>query len=159
MAALLAVGLLAGCGGDDDNGGGDEAASQKEEFDEAYKPINDDLLKTGNDVGRTIQTARGKSNAELAVSFRALSARADEIKEKVDALEAPEEYREDQQKLSAAVEVVAGDLEEISDAARLGQGNEARKQVQELIRHSVGVRTARRELARKTGAVVEGGGS
>jgi hypothetical protein len=160
VAALLALGLLAGCGGDDDNGnGGDDASAQKEAFDEAYGPINDDLLKTGNDVGTTINTARGKTNAELAVAFRALAARADAIKEKLDALEAPEEYKEDQQALSASVEVVARDLEEISDAARLGQANEARTQTQELVRHSVAVRTARRELARKTGATVEGGGS
>lgn len=151
--ALLALGLLAGCGGDDDGGGngGDDAAAQKEEFAKDYRPINDEFVATGEEVAKTIQGAEDKSNAELAVAFRALAARVDGLKERLDALETPEDLQADRQRLSASMEVVARDLEEISDAARLGQGQEARSQVQELVRHSVETRTARRGLARKAG--------
>jgi hypothetical protein len=74
VAALLATGLLAGCGGDDDNGG-DEAAEGKERFDTAYRPINDQFLALGRETGQVITTARGKSNASLATKFESLATR------------------------------------------------------------------------------------
>jgi hypothetical protein len=151
-AALLGLGLLAGCGDDDDNGGGDDAAAQKEEFDQAYRPVNDELVDIGEDVAQTIRTARGKSNQELATEFGSLAGRVTALKDRLTDLEAPEEYRADVDRLSRSMDVVAGDLREISEAAENGQAQEARTQVQELVRHSVEVRTARRALARKTGA-------
>jgi hypothetical protein len=150
-AALLALGLLAGCGGDDDDGGGDDASAQKEEFAKAYKPINDEFVSTGEDVAKTINTAKGKSNAELAVTFRALAARVDALKKRLEGVDTPEDFTADRQRLLASMEVVARDLEEISDAARLGKAAEAKAKVQELMRHSVETRTARRGLARKAG--------
>lgn len=156
LLALLALGLLAGCGGDDDggNGGGDDAAELKERFDTGYRPINDDFVALGTEVGEVIQTARGKSNESLATRFRGLSARLTAIKARLDELEPPPEYESDAKRLSDAMALVGGDLDEIAQAAADGDAAEARTQAQELARHSVEVRTARRALARKTGAKV-----
>lgn len=151
-AALLAVGLLSGCGGDDGDGGDKSATELKQEFDTAYRPINDDFVEVGEDVGETIQTARGKSNPALATSFRDLADRTEELKRRLDALEPPPEYESDARRLSEAMGVVREDLASTSAAAAAGDAGEARTQVQELVRHSVEVRTARRALARKTGA-------
>jgi ABC-type glycerol-3-phosphate transport system substrate-binding protein len=181
ITALLALGLVAGCGGDDDDGsgGGDttaqnetttdtgtteteteaEAGGSKEEYDKAFGEINDELLEVGNDVGQTINTAKGKTDAALATAFTDLTERTRGVKEKLDGLQPPPEYEKLHNDLSAAIEVVAGDLEAIATAAENNDAGDARTEAQELVRHSVAVRTARRALARETGAKVEGGGN
>jgi outer membrane murein-binding lipoprotein Lpp len=154
VAALLGAGLLAGCGGDDD-GGGDSQAEVKEKFDEDYRELNDDLLDLGEEVGQAVNGARGKSDAALATQFTGLGERTQEIKRRLDELEPPEDLEALRQRLSNAVEVVGSDLTSIGQAAENNDARGARQQAQELVRHSVEVRTARRELARKTGATVE----
>jgi len=147
LAAALGLGLLAGCGGDDDGG-----SSVKEDFDEAYAPINDEFLKLGEQTQKTIQTAEGQTDAALATKFDDLAKQVFALRARLVGLEAPEEYEADVDRLAASMQVVGGDLSEISRAAERGQATEARDQVRELIRHSVETRTARRALARKTGA-------
>ena len=147
VTALLALGLLAGCGGD-----GDDGPSTKEKFDEAYAPINDEFVDLGEEVQRTIQTAEGQTNQALATKFDELADKLLALRTRLTELEAPEEYKADADRLAASMQVVGGDLSEISQAAEKGEAEEAKTQVQELIRHSVETRTARRALARKTGA-------
>jgi hypothetical protein len=150
LIALLAIGLLAGCG--DDDGGGDDGAATTEEFDKAYAPINDEFVELGEEVQQTIQTAEGQSNEALATKFDELAKQVFALRARLTGLETPEEYKADADRLAASMQVVGGDLSEISRAAEKGQADEAKTQVQELIRHSVETRTARRALARKTGA-------
>lgn len=150
LAALFAVALLAGCGGDD--GGGQ--AEVKETFEKDYSEINDEIVALGEEVGQAVNTAEGKSDAVLATQFSGLGSKTEELKTKVDELEPPEEYEEATKRLSDAVGVVARDLTEIGEAAEDNDADTARKQATELARHSVEVRTARRDLARKTGAKV-----
>ena len=155
IAALLALGLLAGCGGDDDGGGNrDDAAELKKEFSEDYRPINDEFLALGNEVGQAVTTARDKSNSELTRTFGDFADRVRDLRQRLDALEAPPELEADQKRLSAAMGLVGDDVRQISVAAATGDGEKARSEAQQLVRHSVEVRTARRALARKTGAKV-----
>ena len=154
ITALLALGLLAGCGDDDGGNGGNDAAELKKNFDTAYRPINDEFLALGRETGEVIQAARGKSNASLATAFKSLSARVAAIKARLDNLEPPPDYERDTERLSNVMALVGGDLDEIAQAADAGDAAEARTQAQELVRHSVEVRTARRALARKTGAKI-----
>ena len=88
IAALLGAGLLAGCGGDDE---GDKQEEVKKTFEEDYKPLNDDLIALGDEVGRAVNTAEGKSDAALATQFTRLGEETQEIKRKLDELEPPEE--------------------------------------------------------------------
>jgi uncharacterized protein YjbJ (UPF0337 family) len=150
VIALLGVGLLAGCG--DDDGGGDDGGASTEEFDKAYAPINDEFVRVGGEVQQTIQTAEGRTNQALATKFDELAKQVFALRARLLGLEAPDEYKSDADRLAASMQVVAGDLSEISRAAEDGQAEEAKSQVQELVRHSVETRTARRALARKTGA-------
>jgi hypothetical protein len=153
VSALLALGLLAGCGGDDDDGGdGGDSGSQAEKFDEAYKPINDEFVALGEEVQQTIQTAEGQSNDALATKFDELAKKVFELRARLVGLDAPEDYQPDVDRLAASMQVVGGDLSDISRAAENGQAQKAKEQVQELVRHSVETRTARRALARRTGA-------
>jgi hypothetical protein len=155
LSALLAVGLLAGCGGDDDGGGkDDEAAEVKEEFSKGYRPINDEFLALGARVGRAVQTAKGKSNSELTTEFGEIADEVRELRTRLDALEAPPELEAGQKRLSAAMALVGDDTRQISVAAATGDAEKARTEAQQLVRHSVEVRTARRALARETGAKV-----
>lgn len=156
VAALLALGLLAGCG-DDDNGGGnggDDAAEVKEKFATAYRPINDEFLALGAEVGQAVQSARGKSNSELTRTFGEFADQVRELRTRLDALEPPPELEADTKRLSAAMALVGDDVRQISVAAAIGDADKARTEAQQLVRHSVEVRTARRALARKTGAKV-----
>lgn len=148
VAALLGAGLLAGCGGD----GGDDGASKTEEFDEAFKPINSEFLDAGQETQTAIQTADGKTNQALATQFAALSQRVASLRGRLVALDAPEEYAADVDRLAKSMQVIVDDLRKISEAATAGEAQTAKEQVQALLRHSVEVRTARRALARKTGA-------
>lgn len=154
LAALLGAGLLAGCGGDDE---GDKQEEVKKTFEEDYKPLNDELLELGDEVGQAVNTAEGKSDAALATQFTQLGEDTQEVKRKLDELEPPEQLEALHHRLSNAVDVVATDLTEIGQAAENHDADGARKQATELVRHSVEVRTARRELARKTGAKVTSG--
>jgi len=152
IAALLAVGLLAGCGGDDN--GGDDAAELKEEFAEDYRPINDEFLALGERTGRAVSTAEDKSNSEITREFGAIADEVRDLRQRLDALEAPPELEADRKRLSAAMALVGDDVRQISVAAATGDADKARTEAQQLVRHSVEVRTARRALARKTGAKV-----
>ena len=155
IAALLAVGLLAGCGGDDDGGNGvDDAAELKEEFAEDYRPINDEFLALGERTGRAVSTAEDKSNSEITREFGAIADEVRDLRQRLDALEAPPELEADRKRLSAAMALVGDDVRQISVAAATGDADKARTEAQQLVRHSVEVRTARRALARKTGAKV-----
>ena len=156
VAALLALGLLAGCG-DDDNGGGnggDDAAEVKEKFATAYRPINDEFVALGAEVGEAVQSARGKSNSELTRTFGDFADRVRQLRTRLDALEPPPELEADTKRLSEAMALVGDDVRQISVAAATGDAEKARTEAQQLVRHSVEVRTARRTLARKTGAKV-----
>ena len=155
LSALLVTGLLAGCGGDDKP----SQEEVKKEYDDAFKPINDDLLEQGEEVGQAVNNAEGTSDEALATQFTGLGEDTEEIKTRLDELEPPDEYEDDHNRLSKAIETVATDLREIGEAAEASDPKAARTQAAELVRHSVEVRTARRALARKTGAKVEGSGS
>jgi hypothetical protein len=150
IAALLGVGLVAGCGGDD-------GPSAKEQFEKDYGEVNDDLLSLSEEVGTAVNTARGKSDAQLATQFASLGERTQEVRGDLDELDPPEEYQDLTERLSKAIDVVATDLTEIGEAADANDATAARAQAVELGRHSVEVRTARRELARRTGAKVTSG--
>ena len=156
VTALLAVGLLVGCD-DDDNGGGnggDDAAELKERFDTGYRPINDEFLALGKEVGEVISTAKGQSDAALATKFKSLATRVAALKPRLDRLEPPPEYEEDAKRVSEAMALVGRDLDEIALAADAGDAAAARTHTQDLVRHSEEVRIARRKLARRTGAKV-----
>lgn len=146
VAAVLSLALLAGCG--DDDGGG----ASKEDYAEEFKPINDEFLALGEEVANTIRTAKGQTDAALAAKFGDQAGSVGALKERLDDVEPPEDYKADHDKLSSAMAVVQADLQAVADAARKHDAKGARTAVQKLVKDSEAVRTPRRALASKTGA-------
>ena len=147
LLALCALTLVAGCGG----GGGKSA---KDKYDEAYKPINDQVLAMGQEVGTAVSTAKGKTDVTLASQFSGLSVRVTALKSRLDGLKSPDEYESDAANLSAALQLAAADLKAISNAAAAHRAGAAADGVRQLAADSISIRDARRALAKKTGAKV-----
>ena len=157
ISALLGAGLLAGCGGDDEpkQDDGPPQAVLKKEYDRAYRPVNDDILALGEEVGETVSGAADRSEYELYETFNALANRTSDVRGRLDALRPPDEYEDLDRRLSVALQAVGSDLRQIAQAADTGDAKNARKQSIALARHSPAVDRARRALARQTGAQVE----
>lgn len=134
--------------------GEDSPSGSEGQFNEQFEKVNNDLRALGDRVGQTLNTAKGKSNDELAKQFTALGEGTEEIKRRLDELEPPEDLVPLRDRLSKAVEVVAADLGSMGTTADDNDANGFRKAANDLVRHSVDVRNARRALARKTGGTV-----
>jgi hypothetical protein len=148
LGALMALSLLAGCGGDDKKSQSD----LKKDYAKDYRPINDEFVAVGDQVATTIRTAKGQTDLALATKFDGYAKSVEDLKGRLDDLEPPDEYKPDHEKLSTAMGVVQSDLKAIGTAARDHDGDAAKAAVQKLLKDSENVRTPRRALAEKTGA-------
>ena len=144
LAALLALSLLAGCGGD--------SGPSKSDYDKDFKPINAEFLALGREVGTTVQTAKGQTDVALAQKFGEQAAQVGSLKARLDELDPPDDYKSDHDKLSAAMGVLRADLQQISTAAADHDAATAKAATQKLLVDSEQVRGPRRALAAKTGA-------
>ena len=140
----LAGALLAGCGGD----------SEKDKFAKAFKPVNDELITLGGNVGQAVGSARNKPDLVLAGQFEGFAGRLQGIKSQIDKLDPPSDLRAQVTSLSAGVSRLIADLRGIGTAARAHDAKAARAATQSLVRDSASAGDARRALARKTGAKV-----
>ena len=140
LVACLAL-LAAGCGED-----------AKEKFTKDYKPVNQKIIDLGEDVGQAVQGAEGKSDAALEKQFGELAQRTGRLQQDVDALEAPEDLKADQDKLTEAMGDAQNALDGIEKAAGDNDANAARESAQDLVQSSEELRDARRALAKATGA-------
>lgn len=145
ITALSAVALLsvplAGCG-----------KSTEDKFADDYKPLNAKLLKLGDDLGKSVSTARGKSDEQVASDFSGLSKRFKSLRTEVADLEAPDKLKGDSEKLTTALGAVEKDISNISAAGKSSDAQAARQAVQELAADARQVNTAQNKLAKATGA-------
>lgn len=147
-AALLALSLLAGCGGGD-------KATGKDDYAKTFRPINDQFLALGREVAGTIRTAKGQTDVLLADKFAEQAKQVGELKGRLDDVDPPDDYKADHDKLVQAMGVIQADLQAVANAARSHDANGAKASVQKLLRDSEQVRTPRRALAQKTGAKLD----
>src|SRR3954452_16511887 len=145
IPAMLTVALLAGCGGGSDS---------SDQFNKDFKAVNDQLLDLGTTVGRALQAAPQTTDDMLAGEFAGFATQLDTIKGRVDALKPPSDQKAEVDALSAAVAALSKDLKDISSAAKVHDTTKAREATQALLRDSRALRTARRALAKETGAKV-----
>jgi hypothetical protein len=143
LAALLAVALVAGCG---------DSGTSKEDYAKEYRPINDEFVALGREVGATVQTAKGQTDAALEKRFGDQAKRVGELKSRLEDLDPPDDYKSDHDKLVEAMGVVQSDIQKIADAAGSHDAAAAKAATIELFEHSEDVRGPRRALAGKTGA-------
>jgi hypothetical protein len=141
VAAALA--LLAGCG-----------QSKEDKFKADFKPLNDELLKLGKDVGRGVTTATGKTDAQLAGEFGGFARRTGDLRGRIDDLDPPDKLRADHRRLVAALGSLQTDLSGIQAAATRHNARAAGLATRALISDSERERTSRTALARATGAKV-----
>jgi hypothetical protein len=147
-ACLLAACLLAslvGCG-----------QSEKDKYIDAYKPVNDRLLKVGTDIGTAVQSASTASDAGLAKKFDGLASRLETVKKDVDGLDTPADLKDESKALSATLAATTTDLRDISTAAKEKDGQGAATATLQLSKNAQTVNTAQNKLAKATGAKIGG---
>ncbi len=141
LAALAAV--AAGCG-----------ESSKDKFIDDYKPLNDRLLKVGQDLGTGLQKAEGKSNKALSEQFAAYALRLQSVSKDIRRLETPSELEDESDALTSRIDATVENLKEISGAAANNDAQAAATATVELATNSQALNRAQNRLAKATGARV-----
>jgi hypothetical protein len=135
---LVALALLAGCGGDDDDGGG---ALSREEFVRQA----DAVCQRTNEEGNKIQ------EPDAAKDFREFAENTRDVADKgvkdLKELEPPEDLKADYDKALKNLEEQVGLLDELADAA---EANDAAK-LQQLLARGEKLNTENRELSGRLG--------
>jgi hypothetical protein len=144
-AALLASVGAAGCG-----------QSEKDKYIEAYKPVNDELIKLGQRLGTAVNSASSENNAQLARKFTALDADFKKTQKRIDDLDTPDDLKDESKALSDAIGTVEGDVAEIAKAAKESDPRAAAAATVRLTRDSNRVNVTQNKLAKATGAEVGG---
>ena len=142
LPALLTCALLAGCGGSD----------EKERFGDDFSPVNDQLLVLRTSIAQAPQG----SDAMLAGAFGGFATQYRAVDRRIDALEPPKDLEPRVRVLSAAVAELIVDLERVSRSAGAGDAAASRAGTQALVADLKAAETARRALAKETGARVGG---
>jgi hypothetical protein len=132
VAALLAAGVLAACGG------GPSLAT----FKSAFKADKARFHQLSLDLQQAIGTAGSKSNAQLASELSALSARADKQASELASLNPPAKYKAELDKLVAGFRGIATDLKQISGAAVKRNAQQATTATRQLVVDATKVRAA-----------------
>jgi hypothetical protein len=138
LLSVLLIGLgLTACG-----------KSSEDEYKEAFPPINRGLVVLGNDVGEGVRDAGETDDRALAGEFAGYSRRLGELRDRLDALEAPGGLAKDHDALLDATATVRRALRDVAEAARRGDAVAARDAATRLVRGGLRLDEARSELAR-----------
>ena len=141
-AALLVAGVIAGGCGED----------EEKTFREGFKPLNSELLALGTEVGASINSAGGSSNTQIAQAFGKHRRELAALVRKAEELEPPGELDPAHDDLTKAMDDAEDALGGIERAAEKGDADQARTATIRLVSSSAMLRTARRKLAKATGA-------
>jgi hypothetical protein len=141
--ALVAALLAAGCG-----------QSAKDKYISSYKPINRDLIRVVDRMATAVNSAGGKSNAQLSTQFGGFQTQLKGIRKRVEGLDTPDDLKDESRALSVAIGTVEGDVGDIATAARKSDAQGAAAATVRLSRDSNRVNTAQNTLAKATGAKV-----
>jgi hypothetical protein len=139
LAAAAAVALGTGCGED-----------QQEAYAGDYRPLSQDLIALGEEVGRGVDRAEGKSDARLEREFDAFADRLGRLRRELEGFEPPDELAPIHDELVEAMRAAETALRGIEEAAAAGDPEAARSSTIELVRASEDLREARVELSRRT---------
>ena len=147
LAALLAGGGLAaaGCGED-----------EQKTFEKEFKPLNRELVALGTEVGGSISSASGSSNSQIAQAFGKHRRELGTLRDEAEELEPPGELDSTHEDLTKAMDDAQNALAGIERAAKKGNTEQARRATIRFVSSSARLRTARRKLAKATGARVGG---
>ena len=143
LLSVLLIGLgLTACG-----------KSAEDKYKEAFPPINRGLVVLGNDVGEGVRDAGESDDRALAGKFAGYSRRLGELRERLDALEAPGGLAKDHDALLDSTATVRGALGDVAEAARRGDAVAAQDAATRLVRGGARLEEVRSELARAVRAL------
>ena len=139
MLGAAALALGAGCGED-----------QKEAYADDYRPLSQELIALGEEVGRSIQGAEEKSDTQLEREFDGLADHLGRLRRRLEGFDPPDDLAPIQSELVEAMRAAENALRGIEQAAAASDPDAARESTIELVRASEDLRDARRELTRET---------
>lgn len=142
ILALLAA-AAAGCG-----------QSAKDKYIGDYKPLNDQLLKVGQELGRGVAGADKKSDAALARQFSGIAKDLASVNAKIKDLDTPAELKDESATLAKRIDATVKNVEDISKAAKDGDGQGAAAATVRLSSNASKVNIAQNKLAKATGAKI-----
>lgn len=144
LAALLAVAALigAGCGSSSD----DQPSAADAQT--AYSPIKVQITGLGESIGTAMTSASRESDAEFADAFAQLNVRGHAAVARLNALEVPNDVKDERQAFSEALARGTADLTDIASAARASDAAAARAAVKQLIADSQQLGDARAAFER-----------
>jgi hypothetical protein len=119
--------------------------STEDKYKDGFPPINRSLVALGDDVGEGLRNA---DDARLADQFAGYARRLAGLRERLDALEAPDPVAKDHEALLAAMATVRGALADVAEAARRGDAVAAGDAATRLVRGAARLDAVRAELAR-----------
>ena len=122
IAALLAIGLVAGCGGSSSSDTTTSVNDFKKDFVAATAP----LKQTTASIGSALKEAPGKTNAQLAATFSDLATEWQSGSAKLNSLSPPPALESEFDAVKGAVAAVESDLKALSTAAGAGNVSAAR---------------------------------
>ena len=144
MAALALAGLAAsGCG-----------QTEKEKYIDDYRPVNDRLLKIGQEIGTAPLAAGPQSNVKISEQFAKYASDLDDVRKDIAALDTPDSLKDESKALTSSIAVVETDLRDISGAAKRADKRAASAGTVALRAHAARVNFSQNRLARATGADV-----
>ncbi len=145
LLVLISTVALAACGGS-------SSEDKTKDFAKQFEPINTQLLATGAALGQEIQTAQGKSNAEIATAFSALATKVGAQLTALKATTPPDDLQPTVDALEAGLASAQQDLTDIADGATANDVAKVRAATVKLLKDSqTGIRDPRRKLVKATG--------
>jgi hypothetical protein len=143
VTALFAI-PVAGCG-----------QSDKDKYVDDYKPLNNKLVKLGDDVVSEVNGASSKSNTQLAAAFSTLGKRIAAVRTDIAGLDTPTELKDESKGLTDALSSAQSDVEAISKAAKESDPTAAQAASKKLATDADKVTTNQNKLAKATGAKID----
>ncbi len=123
LVALSVAGLLvAGCGND-----------QAKQFKQDYTKQRTELRKIGDDLGRALQQARGKSDVALAAQFTTLADRLKSANAGFGSLKPPNDLKPNFERVRNALRRVEQDVRAVARAATTHSAAQARQAATKLV--------------------------
>jgi hypothetical protein len=143
-ATVVLLVLFAGCGGSS----GD---SSKDDFKKQFAPVDTELKAEGRDVAKAFETAKGKTDAELADAFDRLATRLDASISKLKAIKPTDALKADYARLQKQFTQVHKDLDDIASAARAHNAGTARTATERAVSDSAVIKKTANKVRKALG--------
>ena len=152
LVAALAAALLAGCGSSSKSSSTSTTKTDATAtFKSGYQPLVNQLKNTTIAVGHAVQTAKSKTDAQLAAKFKSLGGQWQNELSRLETLQPPPRMAVNFNTLKGAATRVESDLTAITSAAATHQAQPARQATVSLINDALATKDAAGKLNQQLG--------